>query len=157
MAQPIRLRFPATPLAMVFLLGGGILLLQGCHPGSEITEYQAPAQILRAFRSEHPGAQAITYRQMTKDGFKVYLVQYLEGEEEKEAYYNVQGKAFVSKAERRMADQETLKKQEEAEARVKEEAEEKAAQSPEKTPDHQAQNPPAQPKKTAPHGNQTVP
>jgi hypothetical protein len=126
----------------VVLIGCGVIL-QGCQPGTEITEYQAPAQILRAFRSEHPAAQAVSYRQMTKDGVKVFWVQFLDGEEEKEAWYNVQGKPFVSKAERRSAEQEREKQQEEKDLKAKEEADEKAAQAPEKAPESEAKKPAA--------------
>jgi len=143
MAEPIRLRILRLLLAVTVI--GWIVLLEGCQSGSEITEYQAPAQILRAFRAEHPAAQAVSYRQMTKDGVKVFLVQYLDGEEEKEAWYNVQGKPFVSRAERRSADQERQKQQEESEIKAKEEADEKAAQSAEKLAEPQAKKPVAKP------------
>lgn len=139
MAERIRLR-PLQIALAVTLIGGTVFLL-GCQPGSEITEYQAPAQILRTFRSEHPGAQAVSYRQMTKDGVKVFLVQYLEGEEEKEVWYNVQGKPFVSRAERRSAEQERQKQQEESEIKAKEEADEKAAQAPAKAPAPEVKKP----------------
>jgi hypothetical protein len=155
MAEPIRLRRLQVFLAATLHIGGSILL-QACQPGSEITEYQAPAQILRTFRAEHPEAQAVSYRQSTKDGFKVYLVQYLDGEEEKEAWYNVQGKPFVSKAERRVAEQERVKQQEETEAKAKEDAEEKASQGGEITPEHRVQK--TVPKTiSSPVTNQTVP
>ena len=85
---------------------------------------------------DHPAAHAVSYRQMTRDGVKVYLVQYDDGEEEKEAWYNVQGKPFVSKAEKRSVEQERQKQQEENEARVREEAEAKAAEAPEKPAAH---------------------
>ncbi len=140
MAEGIRLRHLSISLADT-LLSGGSAFISGCQPGSEITEYQAPAQILRTFRAEHPGAQAVSYRQMSKDGVKVFWVQYLEGEEEKEAWYNVQGKPFVSKAERRSAEQERLKQQEESDAKARDEAEEKAAQVHEKAPEHAADKP----------------
>lgn len=138
MTAQLRLRLLTLSLAVTPLAGGG-LLLQGCQPGSEITEYQAPAQILRSFRTEHPAAQAVSYRQMTKDGFKVYQVQYLEGEEEKEAWYNVQGKPFVSKAERRVVEQERLKQQEENEAKSKDDSEESAVEVTDKTSEHRTQ------------------
>lgn len=76
---------------------------------------------------------------MTKDGFKVYQVQYLEGEEEKEAWYNVQGKPFVSKAERRVVEQERLKQQEENEAKSKDDSEESAVEVTDKTSEHRTQ------------------
>lgn len=131
---------PLQIFLAVTLIGCTVFFL-GCQPGSEITEYQAPAQILRTFRSEHPGAQAVSYRQMTKDGVKVFLVQYIEGEEEKEVWYNVQGKPFVSRAERRSAEQERQKQQEESESKAKEEADEKASQTPEKAPAPAAKKP----------------
>ena len=144
MAEGIRLRHLSISLAATLLIGGSTFI-SGCQPGSEITEYQAPAQILRTFRAEHPGAQAVSYRQMSKDGVKVFWVQYLEGEEEKEAWYNVQGKPFVSKAERRSAEQERLKQQEESDAKAKDEAEEKAAQVHEKASEHAADKPASKP------------
>ena len=140
MAEKVRLLYLKGTLVTTLLLGG-MTFLQGCQPGSEITEYQAPAQILRTFRAEHPGAQAVSYRQLSKDGVKVFWVQYLEGEEEKEAWYNVQGKPFVSKAERRSAEQDRLKHQEEIDAKAKEEAEEKAAQATEKQPEQAKDKP----------------
>jgi len=139
MAEPIRLR-PLRVFCAVILIGYSVLL-QGCQPGTEITEYQAPAQILRTFRSEHPSAQDVSYRQMTKDGVKVFLVQYLDGEEEKQAWYNVQGKPFVSRAERRSADQEREKQEEEKDLKAKEEADEKAAQAAEKSTESEAKKP----------------
>ena len=138
MTAQLRLRLFTLSFAVTPLAGGG-LLLQGCQPGSEITEYQAPAQILRSFRAEHPAAQAVSYRQMTKDGFKVYQIQYLEGEEEKEAWYNVQGKPFVSKAERRVVEQERLKQQEEKEAKSQDDSEESAVEATDKTSEHRTQ------------------
>lgn len=143
MAEPISLRHLSVSLAVSFLIGGSALL-EGCQPGSEITEYQAPAQILRTFRAEHPAAQAVSYRQVSKDGVKVYCVQYLEGEEEKESWYNVQGRPFVSKAERRAAEQERLKQQEESETKAREEAEGKPAQPHEAAPQHPAEKPTSQ-------------
>ena len=143
MAELIRLRTLQISSALTVL--GCSALLQGCQPGTEITEYQAPAQILRTFRSEHPTAQAVSYRQMTKDGVKVFWVQYLDGEEEKEAWYNVQGKPFVSKAERRSAEQERQKQQEENDLRAKEEADEKAAQTTDKVAEPEVKKPVAKP------------
>lgn len=125
----------------VAILLGSICIFSGCQPGSAITEYQAPAQILRAFHAEHPAAQSVSYRQMTRDGVKVFWVQYTEGEEEKEVWYNVQGKPFVSKAEKRSLEQERQKQQEEAEAKAKEEADARSAESSEKPVVQSAEKP----------------
>jgi hypothetical protein len=119
----------SRPLFLISLLG---FFLLGCQPGTQITEYQAPAHILRVFKSEHPNAQSATYRQMTRDGVKVFLIQYQEGEEDREAWYNAQGKPFISKAEKRSADEQKQKLVDEQAAKAQEEAEEKAAQDAEK-------------------------
>lgn len=106
-------------------------VLWGCQPGSQLTEYQAPAFLLRAFHKDHPNAESVTYRQMTKDGVRVYLVDFMEMDEgsevEKEAWYNAQGKPFVSRASKRLAEQEQQRLAEEREAKAKEELDDKEA------------------------------
>jgi hypothetical protein len=119
-------------LGFLWVFGG--TSLSACKPGSEITEYQAPAHILKIFHTDHPHAESATYRQMTRDGVKVYLIQYQEGEEDKEAWYTAQGKPFISKAERRTAEEVQKKLQEERDAKAQEEAEEKAARDAEHPP-----------------------
>lgn len=93
--------------------GLSLLLLAGCKT-AEITEYQVPATILRAFRKDHPQAQAPRYSLQMRDGFRVYQVEFLEGDTESDLYYDVQGRIFVSKADRRRAEQEREAREEEA-------------------------------------------
>ena len=122
--------------------------LQGCQPGNELTEYQTPAFILKAFRRDHPHAESVTYRQLTRDNVRVYQVNYEEVEEDGEvskvAWYNAQGKPFVSRSEKRLAEQEQQKLAEEREAKNKEDALEKAEQekSEHETPTESASSPP---------------
>lgn len=101
-------------VSRLFLLIATGFSLEACTSSGNITEYQVPAAILRAFRSEHPLVESPVYNVITKDGLKVYQVSYLEGETEKEIFYNVQGKPFVSRADKRRADQERERLEEEA-------------------------------------------
>ena len=54
------------------------------------------------------------YSVTMKDGVKVYQVNFMEEENEREVCYNVQGKPFVSRADKRRADQERERLEEEA-------------------------------------------
>lgn len=119
----------------------------GCKSGG-ITEYQAPAAILRAFRAEHPSAASPSFSVTTKDGIKVYQVEFMEDEAEREVFYNVQGKPFVSKADKRKAEQERERLEEEA----REAAEEKQKESaPEATQGESSEHAPEHPHKTGAH------
>jgi hypothetical protein len=89
------------------------LLVAACKT-ADITEYQVPATVLRAFRKDHPGAQAPRYSLQMRDGFRVYQIEFLEGDAELDLFYDVQGRPFVSKADRRRAEQEREAQKEEA-------------------------------------------
>lgn len=98
------IRFPRG-VAIRLILIGIFAIFFGCKSG-EITEYQLPATIHRAFKKDHPNAGSAQYSVQMRDSVKVYQIDFVEGETEQTVFYDVQGRLFVSKAERRRAEQE---------------------------------------------------
>ncbi len=70
-----------------------LVWVSGCSlTGKSLTEYQAPAAVLSAFRLEYPEATEVEYSELTQRGIKAYRVEFDMGGLRHEVNYTLQGK-----------------------------------------------------------------
>ena len=77
------------------------LLSTACSlTGGALTEYQAPAPVIKSFRLAYPGATDARYHERVRQGVKTYDVTFMVGDQEHEVSYMADGRlANLDRAE----------------------------------------------------------